>query len=158
MWSEKSIADFGIKFEIKKLNGVDTIEIRNTSLLFTLMPLYIRGSNWIEEFNEVVRCMQERCLENVIIMGDINVRIGEEQQITDSHIIRYASINDTRKSKDKILNSNGKKFLTFCNNYGLLILNGRTRGDENGEFTFVCNIGTSVNDLCAASVDVVKLV
>lgn len=54
-----------------------------------------------------------------------------------------------RKSKDKVENKKGKQFLELCDNYNFVVLNGRTPGDIDGEFTFVGGVGSSVNDVCA---------
>mgnify|MGYP001796267450 CR=1 FL=1 len=41
-----------------------------------------------------------------------------------------------RNSCDNILNDHGKQILQVCKNFDLHILNGGTRGDSMGNFTF----------------------
>lgn len=92
-------------------------------------------------------------------MGDLNIRIGEEQQYSDA-ILEYGfhAGLENRKSRDKISNSYGKRFLQFCNFYGLVILNRRTTGDEEGCYTFVGASGNSVNDICSVSMEMLMFV
>ena len=42
----------------------------------------------------------------------------------------------SRNSKDDLVNANGKKLLCEFEDSNLIILNGRTAGDTNDEFTF----------------------
>lgn len=52
----------------------------------------------------------------------------------------------------------GKQLVELCTNNNLLILNGRTCGDEEGSLTFINSIGKSVNDICAVSQEILSLV
>jgi len=65
---------------------------------------------------------------------------------------------ERKVSMDKIVNVRGRRFLDFCDDNGLLILNGFTRGDEEGRFTFTNAVGDSVNDLCVVSHELLKWV
>lgn len=69
---------------------------------------------------------------------------------------RFAAGTPIRKSKDNVKNNNGKAFIQFCNDYGLVVTNGMTKGDEKGEFTFVSGIGSSTNDICAVSQELLQ--
>lgn len=81
----------------------------------------------------------------VLVMGDFNARIGEEE-------VGHAELNDEnnvskersiRVSKDKIRNSEGVKLLDLCLENDLEILNGN---GEEGNYTYVSNLGRSVID------------
>uniref|UniRef100_T1INJ8 Endonuclease/exonuclease/phosphatase domain-containing protein n=1 Tax=Strigamia maritima TaxID=126957 RepID=T1INJ8_STRMM len=76
----------------------------------------------------------------LLLIGDFNARIGLENVTTekDDAIIR--------KSEDELLNFEEKKLLTFCDNNALKILNGCSRGDYTGKFTFIGALGASVID------------
>lgn len=57
----------------------------------------------------------------------------------------------TRKSKDEHINRKGNQLIALCTNNNRLILNGRTRGDEEGSLRLINALGESVNDICAVS-------
>lgn len=52
--------------------------INNTKITF--VPLYLRGSNWLEEFNIVKIFFEESHIINPVIIGDLNIRVGNIQQ------------------------------------------------------------------------------
>lgn len=79
-------------------------------------------------------------------MGDFNARTGE--LICDSSSEERSEpweeedsveelLNIERKSEDKVVDSTGRRLINFCNQNNLTILNGRTRGDQSGELTFL---------------------
>lgn len=86
--------------------------------------------NKLQEIVDDLRAQKE----GAIIVGDWNARIGEDQGVeefvknTNSQVQRRFE----RNSEDKKINSEGKKFLKFCEEVGLVILNGRVKGDECG--------------------------
>jgi hypothetical protein len=143
-------ADIIVEFE--KVRNVDVLKVSTTISTFYIIPVYLRGITWIEDFEKIKFLVNDWDLKNVVIIGDLNIRIGEEQQWDDfnSNILR-----ERRCSKDKILNKKGKIFLDFCTDYGLTILNGRTPGDEQGEFTYISTLGNSVNDICCISPEMI---
>lgn len=51
-----------------------------------------------------------------------------------------------RQSQDEMLNTEGKRFLDLCEEYGLTVLNGRMKGDTEGKFTYIGHRGASVLD------------
>ncbi|XP_055915740.1 uncharacterized protein LOC129948695 [Eupeodes corollae] len=79
---------------------------------------------------------------NVLLIGDFNARVGDEE----GDVNNLAGIE--RNSKDNVRNANGYKLIELCNSFGLKLLNGTSRGDQNGEFTFVGGQGSSVIDYC----------
>lgn len=70
--------------------------------------------------------------EKIIIVGDLNARVGERNIVGVNEEGRLK-----RKSKDKVLNSEGKKLLKMCKELELRIMNGGTEGNKNGEITFI---------------------
>lgn len=92
-------------------------------------------------------------------MGDINVRIGQQQQnIEEVYKVALRAEKEARNSQDTTLNKKGREFLEFCEDFGLVVLNGRTEGDVNGSFTYVSTRGSSVNDICAATQEILGIV
>ncbi|XP_075160593.1 uncharacterized protein LOC142233513 [Haematobia irritans] len=102
---------------------------------------------------------EENIIINPIIIGDLNARIGEYcQHLNEIYEELFDAGLEERKSKDQTINGNGRKLLELCDNNNLLILNGRTRGDADGDLTFISSTGGSVNDICAVFQDALKLV
>ena len=102
--------------------------------------------------------------ENVDMMfaGDFSSRTGElDDFIIDSpDFIPELSENPSydlhdfdilRASMDKKVNNFGRDLISFCQFYGMHILNGRVSGDKNGDITFVANGGRSVADYMLAN-------
>ena len=84
--------------------------------------------------------------KNLIIIGDLNGKTGlEEDYVSDSsddhspvaEIPCYIrDIPSARENMDKHpLDQQGKRILETCKNMSLRILNGRSKGDEKGNFT-----------------------
>lgn len=92
-----------------------------------MAKVYCKYKRVIEEF-------MDEC-EKIIICGDMNARVGEEQGCLD--IDDQISEARIRKSKDKTLNLKGKKLLKLCEKFCLIVMNGRSTGDEEGNLTFV---------------------
>jgi len=77
----------------------------------------------------------------VILMGDLNSRIKSLQNEPSSSL-------HCRVSKDNNLNTRGRLLMKQLEPTNFRIINGCTRGDLNGELTYVCHNGGSVIDLC----------
>lgn len=77
----------------------------------------------------------EREDKKMLIIGDLNARTGAHQ-----------AGKATRISEDKVLNTEGKKLIKWCEDNGMEIGNGATEGDEKGKITCFAAIGGSVID------------
>ena len=97
---------------------------------------------------------------DVILCGDWNVRVGEEQDMEgDNYNFEQSSLQfardwvnwEPRRSRDKICNKNGKKLIELCKDLNFVLLNGRGEGDSEGELTFVSELGSSVVDYAIVS-------
>lgn len=75
----------------------------------------------------------------VIVGGDFNIRIGELGGEGEEWGV-------TRKSKDKTIGNGGTKFIDKMLEGGLNVLNGKTEGDWEGEYTYVGARGSTVID------------
>ena len=97
---------------------------------------------------DLEQCVEEGVEEGVaiVIAGDFNARIGAEQGIVESED-EVGGLGE-RRSQDAVVNAEGRKLLSFCERLGLAVLNGRTKGDEMGNLTFIeGGSGSSVLDL-----------
>ncbi|CAK9799089.1 Transposon TX1 uncharacterized 149 kDa protein [Anthophora plagiata] len=88
---------------------------------------------WMEEKERGVR---------IIIGGDFNARTGSQGGRIQKE---GEGEEETRRSKDKKVNGEGKRLCEFLGDMGWEIMNGDTEGDEEGEFTYIGN-GESVID------------
>ena len=87
----------------------------------------------------------------ICIMGDLNARVATSNLINlpiidDNEINYYLNLAIKRNSKDKKLNSRGRKLLEILDENALLIVNGRTSKDI-GQYTFISPLGCSTVDL-----------
>lgn len=151
-----SLINGNVKVNVEKSSEVVTINIKTANEHITIIPLYLRAETWWNQFNNIKTFFIEHAPSNVIIMGDLNIRIGEAQQTLLNDNYNHI-VNAVRRSKDKIKNSRGQAFLDFCDDYSLLLLNGRTHDDSNGEFTFSTRVGNSVNDICVIDQNILHL-
>ena len=90
----------------------------------------------------------------VIVCGDFNSRVGifpdfiSEKEQTPEFDIYYESTQNTipRISKDKNINSYGRKLIEICVSHNLRIANGRINGNSLGQMTCYNYKGESVVD------------
>lgn len=82
-----------------------------------------------------------------IIIGDFNCRLGADLGGVDKEIPFNYLLNRSRKSRDDTESSRGKQLAKMIAEEGLIIINGRTKSDPHGDFTFVSAIGRSLVDL-----------
>ncbi len=92
---------------------------------------------------------------HILIRGDLNARTGREidyvnivnnNHITNDTMFHSSLIITPRNSYDCSVNTNGKQVLNLCKGLGLYIINGSTRGDSLGRFTYYSRLGASVVD------------
>lgn len=123
-----------------------------------MIPTYINGKNWNNDFDKLSYMLNEINSNNCIVLGDCNVRIGDEQIIQSEIFYNNDKICVERHSKDQCINAKGKQWLEFYDNNDFVILNGRTEGDRGGNFTFLGAMGSSVNDLCCVNFALLSIV
>ena len=140
----------GIK---KRFSGIwnfetfdDITYMKHSASSFLILPVYISPCDWRNTFAKYNDFVMNFDLHNILLLGDFNARIGQ----LDNTITEFDGF-DSRRSKDKILNANGHQFLSFCDDFNFIILNGRGFGDQMGEFTFCGGPGQSVIDYALIS-------
>jgi len=95
---------------------------------------------------------------NLLLMSDLNARVGLASKSyieEDCFKALFPNFSNNRCSKDNLNNKRGNELLKFCDELGLIILNGRTKGDSKGDFTFISNNkqGSSIIDLIVSNLN-----
>lgn len=143
-------------FSFVNINGKIVVSYKKCNFEMLIIPVYLNPSKWQDEFNS--NFLSSLSATNLMLVGDFNVRIGNSQFLPERLFLDNIYCKRVRHSKDSILNGNGTKLLELCDDLGLIILNGRFAGDEEGEFTFIGGMGCSVNDLCCTSFSCLTLI
>lgn len=115
-------------------------EIKLRSLWTTVIGLY--NKNGIEEIKkDLIDIIEEKRNMNTILIGDWNARIGTIGGNSEN------SMEQTiRQCKDKNSNREGEKWVEFMNDNDMILLNGNTEGDWQGEYTHDSYKGPSTID------------
>lgn len=82
-------------------------------------------------------------IQSLILLRDLNGRIGREQSIVDEMSFEgpFKNVNRIRNLKDYLISQRGRKILELFNNLRLIILNGRSLSDANSEFDSIGPMG-----------------
>jgi hypothetical protein len=122
-----------------------TVQINDKGLKYRIALCYIPTSSefdsQLQSIFQWANPIQERCF----VIGDLNARVGTfftDHQQTGAF---------ERRSKDEILNQRGKKLIDILRTSNYHVLNGMTKSDSCGEYTFCNRNGSSVIDLCIVS-------
>lgn len=78
-----------------------------------IIPVYLNCNNWSKERDNLENKIQELDKENIMIIGDMNARIGEGQTTAVDGTIK------TRRSRDKTTNANGRDLMDMLEIYDL---------------------------------------
>jgi hypothetical protein len=131
---------------------------KGTIQSISFVPVYLNRKNWDKDFTALLNFVEEKSFSNLVIMGDCNVRIGTLQVLPEETTIDAITVSAKRNSRDLLSDSQGRRLVQFCDDNGLVILNGRTNGDRRGDFTFIGSSGSSVNDLCCFPLNLIDLI
>jgi len=128
---KKEWADRDLEFIKREEGNIGMVGVKDTARTTNVVLVYNREKN-DKELGEILYKITEEYKEDrLIIGGDMNIRIGELGSDEEEGGL-------TRKSKDKIINNKGKILVELLQESGLNVLNGRSVGDGEGEFTYVC--------------------
>ncbi len=115
----------------------------------------------------IEQCLLD-CAEKIeqslfLLCGDFNARTGNlnnslQDCEEDTYEFIQSDLRGYRQSQDKIVNAFGRLLLEMCATCDLTILNGACRGDELGNFTYVCSTGSSTIDYFISSIELAEKV
>jgi len=130
-----------VKYTGREKKDLMSTEIKVKEQIWKIISIYNRmgKKSQLEAMEEEI---ERSGWEKLIIGGDFNARIAERGSIAWYE----EEEEEKRKSRDKVINKQGRDLLEKVEELGLGILNGNKRGDEEGELTFVGKLGTSVID------------
>lgn len=134
VYYKESIKDTQVETLVSENGSITILKISNKYWLeFKEIFLIIcykenRESKYKENayFETVKKYMINFKMRNIILIGDLNGRIG---LINDNKKLKLSP----RNSQDSVTNNQGKEIITFCNETTLIIANGRL---EKGNCTF----------------------
>jgi len=98
----------------------------------------------IEKMRRKIERWTDKGVESrkLIIGGDFNARVGREGGGFEGE----DGESRERKAKDETINAEGRRLLDWVEEEGWCIFNGRTKGDEEGEYTFTGGRGNTTID------------
>ncbi|UYV74751.1 hypothetical protein LAZ67_12000810 [Cordylochernes scorpioides] len=88
--------------------------------------------------------------KEIILLGDLNIRTGKLGGLHNPLNFQLP-LTSERRAKDHIISSLSNKLLDFLEDNSLTIVNGRSRGDKDGDFTYISERGSSTIDYCILS-------
>ncbi|KAI5739760.1 hypothetical protein M8J77_023172 [Diaphorina citri] len=112
-----------------------------------------------EALNLLRSVLDELCVDhnNTIIGGDFNGRISDQNYL-DGELAEEWGMLSFRISLDEVANRRGEMLVECMEEYGLVVLNGRTKGDIPGQFTYISQAGKSSVDLIWCHLELCKWV
>lgn len=84
---------------------------------------------------------------DVICLGDFNARIGNLNNDFDDYIFDDSQLSHVRNTCDMMVKPRGMKLTEIMESMGFVVLNGRSRSDAQGCFTYMSERGNSLIDL-----------
>ncbi|XP_029176098.1 trichohyalin-like [Nylanderia fulva] len=154
MGIKKEIAEKGGMMELSK-EGFVVGRVKIGKEKWRVIGVYV-GEGIEKACREMEKWTEEKEEEvYTIIGGDFNARTGQEGgRIRDKENAEEERKEEKkRKSKDKLINAEGRKLLEFMGERGWSIMNGNTKGDEEGEWTFTGGRGNTVIDYVIGNED-----
>uniref|UniRef100_A0A146LXR6 Putative RNA-directed DNA polymerase from transposon BS n=1 Tax=Lygus hesperus TaxID=30085 RepID=A0A146LXR6_LYGHE len=125
---------------LKLSSGAGDMIIGNIYLKSGISPLIL------EELGNILEVVASvECYPSLILGGDWNVRVGNLNSVSGEELPSH--LEPGRLSLDPVVSSGARDMVDLLESYGLMLLNGRTRSDSPGGFTFCSSNGRSTIDL-----------
>ena len=142
------------------------LDVEQTRLLIGFIYIHpdtspYANENIFSELEEEIISLQNATgIQDCILLGDMNARTANlDEEVKFDSLSNLPLPEDypvsqglkKRSNPDTHINTYGRKLIEFCKSNVLHILNGRSEGDNPGNYTFVSQQGKSVIDYCLAS-------
>ncbi|XP_066596130.1 golgin subfamily A member 6-like protein 22 [Prorops nasuta] len=129
------------KGEEREEEGIMEIEVKIGKEEWRIIGVYVgKGMRNIED--GLRRVVEREQGKKCMIGGDWNARIGETREEEGEE----GRTETGRRSKDKVVNAEGRRMMELMGEMGLEVFNGAVNGDKEGEYTYVGHMGRSVID------------
>jgi len=128
------------------IEGIMESKFKVNGEIWKMISVYNRGGDK-DKLKEIKERVEEEMEGNILMMGDFNARTGNKGSIA------WNGEEEERKSKDRKINIQGEELLTMVEEKGMGIMNGNKEGDEEGEWTFIGKMGSSVVDYAITSAE-----
>lgn len=169
---EKSVgrASGGLSVFVKK-SLMQYSRIIHSSNLWIIIELNTHNRSYIIFFTYLKPSLHDACIDlitdmlletvdtynfhDIVVIGDFNSHIGQLNQIHEN-IFTSTHVHEVRKSLHLTTNSRGIKLVSSMENLGLYTLNGRTKLDIPGNFSFISKIGKSTIDQAWANISALE--
>ena len=144
------------KVQVVHVNSYSvSLQITDEEKVLTVIFMYVPPQ---KEYDDVIHEIFDEVDygENVLLIGDMNGRIGTYSEDT----VRCDSwkLKENRAMKDESTNRRGGILIKKIDEHGLLVVNGRTESDMEGELTCIGHNGASMVDLVIANRTAQKLI
>jgi exonuclease III len=109
-WKKNLTKQLGFSFTIECVdpNLQELIIKDKDQTIVRILPVYLRSETWQEEFQNLQNHIRNSGTQNLIIIGDCNVRLGELSQEYVEEVHAKTNALEKRRSEDKIVNSRGR--------------------------------------------------
>lgn len=122
-------------------NNLMAIEVNIRGETHSVIGLY--NAEGLKNLKQDIEDHSQRHPERTIIIGDWNARLGTLGDCNDD--------NAHRATKDPKINEEGRRWYELLRKLGLIVLNGNTDGDWEGEFTRDGHTSSTVIDYAATT-------
>ncbi|UYV82798.1 hypothetical protein LAZ67_22000907, partial [Cordylochernes scorpioides] len=113
--------------------------------------LIVRGINYYASNGRVVSASGDITDgKELILIGDLNIRTGGLGGLYNPTNLQLSLVSE-RKARDLVISPLAEGLLEFLEDNSLTIINGRSTGDREGDFTYVSERGSSTIDYCIVS-------
>ena len=147
---------------IEKTKFYIITRIINGNIKLIVVSVYISPAydmkNILIELRESVFCLVNKFPDDALIIGgDFNGRVGNNNRFPDDNLFYNTNLNNDRKNLDLECNLRGKLLLECMEDLGLFLINGRSKSDFPAQYTFVSGVGCSVIDLVWVNLEATKI-
>lgn len=133
------------------------IKININGKEYIICNTYIDKGNeqTIRTLGEMIMEIKEKTSAPILIGGDFNARIRESNQIEEI-ITESTEFTHYRQAKDTTRNKAGRILGETMEEAGMIVLNGRSKTDKDGQYTYIDTKGCSTIDMAWVDINILQ--